>query len=455
MHAKFRVTAAIAAVFALRLVAAETSAPAPTFHLFAGSDISVRVDGEYRPVVAADEGSFSVRTSQKVENVALRKVTDVQVQSRLRLTNLAAQITEVSAVQSSDAARREQFRAMSDAQGTAGASSVDRDRGYAEFTRAGQVAEYAKIHTYAPHDQDSEKFKQDLANNANMEGNRALQSGLASSTNQLNQASAILNRAVVNNPNPGREVTITPELSRNGAGAAEVKATATTPSAATAPAASTARIVVPKHLVDEGDGNSDRIDVTFDVSSPQPLENAYAVLITDFTVPQRGTNPFRRVVGKKLGALDAKPRKIRIEADNFPPGFVVTKYDVLLYGNGQQVATNLLENSAALSEDDAYQYILSQYLASNKGKTRPPAAVLMAPKSALNLNVADPELQQPVYVTVAANGTVSKIAGDAAGSKDAPATAKGALAHFRFLPALDTGKQTEGRAKLVVADFVK
>ena len=137
------------------------------------------------------------------------------------------------------------------------------------------------------------------------------------------------------------------------------------------------------------------------------------------------------------------------------PGFVVTKYDVLIYGSGQQVATNLLENSAALSEDDAYQYILSQYLASNKGKTRPPAAVLMAPKSALNLNVADPELQQPVYVTVTANGTVSKVAGDATGSKDAPAAAKNALTHFRFLPALNNGTQTDGRAKLVVADFVK
>ena len=152
--------------------------------------------------------------------------------------------------------------------------------------------------------------------------------------------------------------------------------------------------------------------------------------------------------------MDAKPRKVALYQTPFPEGFHLRNYTIALYGNGQEVATNLSDTKMELTRDEAYQYIFVDYLSTHKGQTRPPAAVLMAPRAELKRLPAS-ELSQSVYVHVDKEGHVIKVSTDESGKHDAGSNIASALQYFRFIPALDKGVAVNGRAKLTVAEFVQ
>jgi hypothetical protein len=79
----------------------------------------------------------------------------------------------------------------------------------------------------------------------------------------------------------------------------------------------------------------------------------------------------------------------------------------------------------------------------------------MVPRAEFRAAVQGTDLTSPIFVRVANDGHVLSVSADESGTRQVTSTQQSALRHFRFVPALDKGTPVEGRAKLVVADFVQ
>ena len=362
-----------------------------------------------------------------------------------------------------------QFRAMESAMAVSGEADAARDRAQGEVLRA-ETSVAMLSHTYGPRNDPTQQpngpsFTDRLLNNIRGTAYTNYINVDTAATQQQTIAQQRLGDTTAAQPNSGEGIELTPQITANGvrlvaptlAGQATPGNTvpSPTPIGIKTTGRITTRAAAESTLIDAGNGTSDRLDVECRLSSPQRLEKTYVILITDFTITGRdGVREFRRVSGQRVGAIDTKPRKVTLYQTGFPPGFHVTQYRIVLFADGQEVATNLIENQAALSEDEAYHYILNGYLASHKGHTSPPAAMLMWPKAKVGATDSA-TLRQPIYVSVDATGKVTSVSADPTTPTEVSPAVTETLRYFRFIPALESGNPVNGRAKVVLADFVQ
>ena len=479
---KSRVTSSIAASVLLFLsdpLVSSTSYAAgdagPKDHsLFVGQDVKVLVNGEYQPVIGAGRRSFVVEDNHRAREIYTNKAKSVRVTRGLKPSTLSASITSLNVTSSSDQETRAGLESMQNAIAIANDGQDRADYAQGHLVRAEWIASLGGAGFGASQQQnaDARSAAVETADSVNIP---KMLEGFVTRDRAKDQGDDRLLDAVARPANSGDGVQLLPEITPSGvrlsvSGGVSVTAPtagrgaapATTPGRADEPAvagpttdaAPTVNPPAPEHrtIHDLADGKSDRLDFEFALSSPRPLTDAYVIITTEYVSPGQA-EPTRRVLAQTVGAVGSVPRKIRLYETGYPTGFHVNRYDISLYAAGQEVATNLSPDRLEMSSDEAYEYLVVEYLSSHKGATLPPAAVLMAPRTELLALANRPEFTTPVYVTVDSDGRIQTLSADSAGKKQVPTDVQSALEKFRFIPALDKGVPVAGRAKLVVADF--
>lgn len=488
LHPVLVITALVATALGLALVSFAANSPdlptapaaaasGPKDHsLFVGMDYSIKVDGKYRRVIGAGKRSFIVEDNGKRKEISAGKALDIRMTRGVKLSNLTAEVAKFSGIMTSEADVAEQFRQT----GAYIAMTSNAEIQQANFDRAIHEAFDESMFATAGsvnHGLAVAGTTLKWLNQIQTDAVNAMVMGAPMLQSEQSVASDMNLRATGEPPNTSDSIQIVPDVSATGANlAVETSASkpesapgSASPSAAgasgmtagtkasagkTVPVGGRARAVISRAVRDASGGHPDRLDFELEISSPEPLDNAYFILVTEFSVPSSPTELHNRVYVDRLPSLDGKPHKVKIYERDYPVGFQLRGYTLSVYSNGQEVATNMSRNRVDLTADEAYQYVALDYLASHKGETHPPAAILMTSRSRLRA-VADPAaFRQPVFVSVDQNGNVVSVSASDTGAQPVPTSIANALQDFRFVPALNKGAPVAGRAKIVLAEFI-
>jgi hypothetical protein len=201
-----------------------------------------------------------------------------------------------------------------------------------------------------------------------------------------------------------------------------------------------------------GPSRGSEVELTFDLSSPEPLENAYIVVVANYASPGK-SEAARQISAREFARIDSRPQRVKMTHAASANGLTFKKFDIALFANGQEVATNLSEKRLALTSDQAFQFFLIDYLSAHKGATLPPTPMLMTPRGEFRREVGKTEINPTIYAKVDKSGNVSAMSTDAAGKQPVPASVESALQKVRFLPALNSGTPVDGRVKVTLAQL--
>jgi hypothetical protein len=203
------------------------------------------------------------------------------------------------------------------------------------------------------------------------------------------------------------------------------------------------------------EGNYDAFDISFKVSSPEPLDQPYLVIIVQFL--ERDAKPGASSVlihAKALEPIGATPQFVRVREGGMPVGFKFESYQVHLYNRGKEVATNASSKRVELSRDEALQYLLIEHMGANKDATVPAAATPGGLRAGVRGQLSPAQLERTCYVKVSKEGTLlGAFADEACRLKLDDAAVTAILADVFYKPALVQGKPAEGVARVRLADL--
>jgi hypothetical protein len=195
----------------------------------------------------------------------------------------------------------------------------------------------------------------------------------------------------------------------------------------------------------------DAIEVNFHVSSPNPLTDPYVVLIAHYHEKNAKPGITRNLIyARAVEKIGTTPQKVLILQGGLPPGYILDSYQVHLYNLGTEVATDASAKRVPLTRDEAFAYLVAEYLGTHKGATLPAAAVLgrLAPETKSRLT--SQQISSPYFVRVSKDGLPLEVYLDQECTRPADATMDALVKNdVRFYPALDKGKRTEGVARLM------
>jgi hypothetical protein len=267
-----------------------------------------------------------------------------------------------------------------------------------------------------------------------------------------NQANAVSDRATMAD-NSGLEQKATSGVP--GGAAADSKSTSAVQAGAADVASSAGADL---ELVGDK-GNSagyDAIDVTFKVSCAWPLKTPYIVTMTKFKPPGAEAGMVQNLVySKAIDPIDAKESDVHFVQAGFPPGFELVDYQMHLYDNGREIATNVAPERTMLTREGAFEYVKSRYLAAHKNDTLHAAPVMGKMPDDLRANLLAGKYGGTYYAKVSKEGLADELYTDPACSNkvDDPYLVTVAKS-IRFKPALDKGSPVEGIASVRLASLV-
>lgn len=393
-HPFGRTVACALATLSLHLAGATTSPANPaapkTHTLWVGAQFSVEWQGQPRPVVGVDGGTFIVEVDGKRVTVpSLRSDLSIKIDDTLKLS-----------------------------------------------TRSANVADLKGERTYTRENDPRTKF------------NRAFATGAGASAATSAAAVNMVNNqlAAANPKNPlGPENARAAEQAYNStafAGGSDLNSAG----------AHAARMGA--ELAEE---KFDAFDLTFTVSSPQPLEQPYLIVVTRYR-EQAGDPKSGRiwVYADTLERITNQPRQIRLTRGGFPPGYELIDFRVHLYDGGQEIATSVARKRTELTTDEAFQFSVIDYIGRHRDATLAPVPVRAFIPVGLRSRLPAETLPQTVYVKVAADGRPLGAYSDQAATSPLTETS---LAHvvteLRFHPALAKGKPCEGIAAVELAQVLR
>ncbi|MBI5425514.1 MAG: hypothetical protein HZA32_15655 [Opitutae bacterium] len=296
-------------------------------------------------------------------------------------------------------------------------------------TRSASVTELKGERAYTRENDPRTKFNRSFANSAGA----SAATGAAGNTMVLTQISASVSPL-----NP-----LGPEQARN-AGAAFQKTAFDEQSNFNSAGEHAARMGT--ELAEE---RFDAFDLSFVVSSPQPLRHPYLVVVTRYR--ENATDPKSGriwVYAEKLEPVDAEPRRVRLTRGGFPPGYDLQDFQLHLYDGGQEIGTTVSAKRVPLTADEAFQYSIVEYVSQHRDATLPPviARDFVPPGLRARLATATP---RPLYVKVGRSGRATGVFQDEACTQQIETAAIAAVVgDLRFHPGLAKGKVSEGVATI-------
>lgn len=190
----------------------------------------------------------------------------------------------------------------------------------------------------------------------------------------------------------------------------------------------------------------DAIEITFEISAEKSLNSPYAVIVAQFREKDAKPNEVKNwIFATELEPITGTVRRVRIKEGGFPRGFELKNYQLHLYNRGQELASTVAPKRVALTRDEAFDYVMLDYLSSHKGRSVPASLAMGRLATGLRNSLQTPAL----FVKVSKDGLSLGTYSDEACSQkiDDPAL-ENALRDLRFKPALDKGKPVDGVAKL-------
>lgn len=203
------------------------------------------------------------------------------------------------------------------------------------------------------------------------------------------------------------------------------------------------------------EGNYDLVDISFRISSPEPLDDPYMVVFVEFQL--RGAKPgetSRLIHAKALDPIGPDPKYIRIREGGMPVGFKYLSHEVHIYNRGREVATNVSARRVELSREEARQFVLLEHLAAGKDATVPPAPVAGSLPGSVRRRVGPEQLTRVCYARVAKDGQLQGVFADEGASL--PVADPDLVALFAdalYKPALVRGKPADGVVRVRLSDL--
>jgi hypothetical protein len=198
----------------------------------------------------------------------------------------------------------------------------------------------------------------------------------------------------------------------------------------------------------------DAIRLSFEITSDRDMEEPYYAVLAMILTPDSKPGHARKwAYLKSLGSLKAgERRKVQLYQSGLPPGYTLESCEVHVYDRGEELATSLSRKRVELTDEEALDYRIIEYVGANKGLTLPARPVLVPMTPAERLAFTPAQLSEKCYVRVARDGRVTAAFRDAAGKRPlADPELEAALKRCRFNPALEAGKPVESLVAIKLA----
>ena len=199
----------------------------------------------------------------------------------------------------------------------------------------------------------------------------------------------------------------------------------------------------------------DAMEVTFSVSSEKPLTQPYVVIIARYH--DKDTNPPKYhnwIFAKALKPIEGKSQSVHLVQGGFPLGFIMDDFKVHIFDRGQELATNIADKRVELTYNDAFKYVMFDYIAGHKGANLPAAPVMGQLPSGWHARLTPEQLTKPYFIKVSKDGMpLGAYADEGCSQSVADPNLLSIVNEIRFTPALEKGKAVEGTAKLRLGDI--
>ncbi|HEY1848539.1 MAG TPA: hypothetical protein VGG37_05005 [Opitutaceae bacterium] len=197
-------------------------------------------------------------------------------------------------------------------------------------------------------------------------------------------------------------------------------------------------------------GGLDALDVQFDIRSSKPLHNPYVVTMTRFRAPGSRPGVVQNLVyAKSINPIDEHLSHVKFSEEGFPFDYELVDFQLHLYNQGVEVATNVAQDRVELTREEAFEYVKMEYVGSHPKGTLPATPAMAKFPADLPALLAAGKYLSPFYVKVSSEGYSGAAYSDPACTRRiADAYLDSVVGRIRFKPALQNGKPVAGTAKV-------
>lgn len=206
-------------------------------------------------------------------------------------------------------------------------------------------------------------------------------------------------------------------------------------------------------IVNSAADGFDVLNVSFLLASPVELDGAYVLLLTSIRAPDSSRVGSRFTLAE-LPTITGTPRRIRLTQYNLPPGFAVQAYEVHVYHEGREIATNLSSNRTPISRAEAHTFLSLQRELKNKDRDVPAevAAPLLPAENATLIPAA--HAHRTARVGINPQGVVTDVSLDSAGSPETDASIEAIVRATLFFPTLAHGRPVASTLTFNLSELV-
>lgn len=196
----------------------------------------------------------------------------------------------------------------------------------------------------------------------------------------------------------------------------------------------------------------DALEVECELSSPNPIRNAYAVVIANYHSKDNPKDSQIWLAARSVGTIDSTPRKIWSREGGLPPGYILENVHLHVYEHGTEIATDRSENRAALTRDEAHEYLVIEHTSLHKADTVPARIVLTKVPADWATHPRDESFLKTYYVKVDQTGhPVDVFEDETCETKVAASYYDAILRDQLFLPALEKGHPMDSVVRMKLA----
>jgi len=196
----------------------------------------------------------------------------------------------------------------------------------------------------------------------------------------------------------------------------------------------------------------DAMDIEFDIRSAKPLHNPYVVTMTRFRANNGKPGMVQSLVyAESLHPIDEHISHVHFTETGFPFNYELVDFQLHIYNQGEEIATNIAANRLEMTRDEAFEYVKAEYIGAHAKDTLPAVPAMGKMPADLHSVLASGRYADAFYVRVSKEGLADGAYSDAACTRriDDPYLEQ-VIRRVRFKPALNVGKPVDGVASLTL-----
>lgn len=210
------------------------------------------------------------------------------------------------------------------------------------------------------------------------------------------------------------------------------------------------------HLADRarhGEDMRDTFQVTFEISSPVEVRGGFAVLTTVMRPAGPNQPRVNLYAFEELPTLGPKPRRVTIGHGRLPVGFNVDDYEIHIYADERELATNLSRNRLEVTRLEAHQFLTLQRSLRFRHRDAPAEVVQALLPSRNSAEIPASAAQRSAEVDIGADGLVTAVRLAPGGSAEEDSRLEALIRSTLFYPTLRAGKPVESTLAFPLAEL--